>query len=156
MIGKPATGHSREPTCHNVRGHRSPLPDRTPAAPARSHWRSYHPETHNKPLKNMEQKTKQQFPCVTAHSRSTSVIPSQPPSFPLNLRHSRGSGNPTKSTGYWIPAFVGMMSPLGSEYDETFFQPPKHSIKPGRFNKRNENVVQQSCRARKFFSENIL
>jgi len=55
-------------------------------------------------LKNLELNTKQQYLSLQSHSRE--------------------SGNPGKSTGYWMPVFTGMTSSTRSEYDERLFQQP--------------------------------
>jgi len=42
-------------------------------------------------------------------------------------RHSRESGNPGVSSGYWMPVFTGMTNPTHFECDERLFQHPARS-----------------------------
>ena len=42
--------------------------------------------------------------------------------YPSLQSHSRESGNPGKSMGYWMPVFTGMTTLTRPEYDERLFQ----------------------------------
>ncbi len=57
-------------------------------------------DLHNRLLKNSEQETEKQFPCVASHSRA--------------------GGNLSESTTYWMPPFAGMTNPVGSPHDGGF------------------------------------